>query len=300
MPVGFLSKSNISITDLAHGIRVAEIPGDGGVASAFILIVSISGLIPGTPCGVSILSPTTIPKNYTGTADGFGNASISTTWTRDTDDTHWLQSGGGAGIFPDGFWNLIITGNFTPTDNPYGGIDIQFGISDVISFTSDLNDPPTNPTHSNDTWDGSIGTTKLKFDITSTESPDSVAVVRDGVVVANVPYSGNGSYEYVDSVFSGGTYTYEFFAYKYPDSRSASSSSFSVSFGGVPTFEMIGSGGLDLGGSALFQFLVDPSGIYTLTPGKTHDTIYADTASGNATTNVKFPNPFVETAFIGD
>ena len=52
---------------------------------------------------------------------------------------------------------------------------------------------------------------------------------------------------------------------------------------------MIGSGGLDLGGSALFSFLVDPSGIYKLTVNKTHDTIYDNVAGGATTVNVKIP-----------
>ena len=45
--------------------------------------------------------------------------------------------------------------------------------------------------------------------------------------------------------------------------------------------------------------VADASGIYTLTPSKTNDTLYVSTINGNTTEDVKFPQPFVKTGFIG-
>lgn len=295
MPVGFLSKSGISITDLAHGIRMADIPGQRGACQSFILIISVTGLAPGTPCSVTILGPSNAPLINSGTADEFGNLSISTTWIRDTDDTHWLQVTYGAGIFPDGFWNITVTGNFTPIDNPSGGIDIQFSYTDVLLFSQDLTNAPDSPTHDDPNWDGNQGTINLHVDYanSSMEDPDSIAVVRNGEVVGTIPWvNGITSYDYTDVVFDAGDYEYEFIVYKYPDSRSALSSAFSVSFGGVPSITMTMSGGITFGGSAIVAFLGNPTGTYTIVKDKTNDTLY------NTDEDVAIPNPFIVTGFL--
>lgn len=52
----------------------------------------------------------------------------------------------------------------------------------------------------------------------------------------------------------------------------------------------------DVGGSAILQFIGSPSGIYTLIPGKTNDTLYDRT--GVQSIDVKIPNPHVVTGFI--
>lgn len=44
--------------------------------------------------------------------------------------------------------------------------------------------------------------------------------------------------------------------------------------------------------------LADASGIYSLTPGKTNDTVY-DNVNPPETIDVKIPNPFIKTGFIG-
>lgn len=295
MSIGFLSKSNISIADLAHGIRMADIPGDRGAIQSFILIISVNGLAPGTPCSVSILSPTNTPLNNSGSADESGDLSISTTWIRDTDDTHWLQVSHGSGIFPDGFWNVTVVGNFTPADNPSGGIDIQFSSTPVNTFTTDLIDTTHDPTHGDPNWDGSKGNIDLHvdYDNTSMEDPDSIAVLRNGEVVGTIPFvNGITSYDYTDVVFEAGDATYEFFVYKYPDSRSISTAPFTVTFGGAPSITMIMSGGITFGGSAIISFLGNPTGTYTIVKNKTNDTLY------NTDENVAIPNPFVVTGFM--
>jgi hypothetical protein len=56
------------------------------------------------------------------------------------------------------------------------------------------------------------------------------------------------------------------------------------------------SGSVSLG--TLNILLTNGSGIYVLTPGATHDTLYSSLRDGT-TRNVKIPNPFAKTGFIG-
>lgn len=56
------------------------------------------------------------------------------------------------------------------------------------------------------------------------------------------------------------------------------------------------SGSVSLG--TLNILLTNASGIYTLVPGKTNDTLYSSLRDGT-TRNVKIPNPFAKTGFIG-
>lgn len=62
-----------------------------------------------------------------------------------------------------------------------------------------------------------------------------------------------------------------------------------------------GYGGFNLGGSSLNDvvFMMNVSGIYTLVEGKTHDTLY-ERMTGITSQNVKIPDPFVKTGFIGE
>jgi hypothetical protein len=54
---------------------------------------------------------------------------------------------------------------------------------------------------------------------------------------------------------------------------------------------------INIGGAATFVFIGSPSGIYTLIPGQTHDTLYDRT--GQISIDVKIPNPFIETGYLG-
>lgn len=57
-------------------------------------------------------------------------------------------------------------------------------------------------------------------------------------------------------------------------------------------------GGISLGGTAALQIIADPSGIYTLVPGSTHDVLY-ERLTGIASQNIKIPRPFAKTHFFG-
>lgn len=287
---GFLSKSNISASDIANGIKMSEIPGDRGIVNSFLLIITNSGLSPGSPGYASILSPANPIVSESGPADEFGHVGISLGWLRITNDTIWGQVSGGGGLFPNGFWDLTVRGNISISG--WADIDISFSSTDVLGFTQDLTTGTDVPIPSDPSWDGNKGqvTLNVHYDDTLAEHPDSIAIIRDGVAIANIPLViGVKDYSFVDTVFAAGTYSYSAAVYKYPNSRSALSLAAPVSFGGPPTFELVGSGGFSLGGSAIFGFLVDPSGLYKLVIGKTHDTIYTNSGSSNDTVNVAIP-----------
>jgi hypothetical protein len=60
----------------------------------------------------------------------------------------------------------------------------------------------------------------------------------------------------------------------------------------------IGSG-MDLGGAAIIQAIGNPSGIYTLVSGQAYDTLY-ERIPVVSSQDVKIPDPFIKTAFVGE
>lgn len=61
---------------------------------------------------------------------------------------------------------------------------------------------------------------------------------------------------------------------------------------------VIGSGGIVLSGAPAITAILNPSGLYTIVPGQTHD-VLLDRQSGQTSVNVPIPNPFAKTGFIG-
>ena len=66
----------------------------------------------------------------------------------------------------------------------------------------------------------------------------------------------------------------------------------------LPEIAVRAEGGLVLGGSTPITLLRDVSGIYTLVPGKTNDTLI-DRQTGVASVDVKIPDPIWKTGYIG-
>ena len=57
--------------------------------------------------------------------------------------------------------------------------------------------------------------------------------------------------------------------------------------------------GIFLGGTSTLQFIGNPSGIYTVVPGKAYDTLY-ERIPAVTSQDVKIPDPFIITAYIGE
>lgn len=69
----------------------------------------------------------------------------------------------------------------------------------------------------------------------------------------------------------------------------------------TPDFDFVASGSVSFGGAAFVVGIVNPSGIYTVVPGKTHDTLYERNGTTTATTlNVMIPEPFVTLGYFGN
>ena len=58
-------------------------------------------------------------------------------------------------------------------------------------------------------------------------------------------------------------------------------------------------GGINLGGSPTLQFIGNPSGIYTIVPGKAYDTLY-ERIPAVTSQDVKIPDPYIVTAYVGE
>lgn len=65
-----------------------------------------------------------------------------------------------------------------------------------------------------------------------------------------------------------------------------------------PGVNVLGNGGLVLNGQVPLTLLVDVSGIYTIVPGKTNDTLY-DRQTGQPSVDMAIPNPRWKTGYIG-
>lgn len=57
--------------------------------------------------------------------------------------------------------------------------------------------------------------------------------------------------------------------------------------------------GIFLGGTSTLQFIGNPSGIYTIVPGKLYDTLY-ERIPAVTSQDVKIPDPYIITAYIGE
>lgn len=88
------------------------------------------------------------------------------------------------------------------------------------------------------------------------------------------------------------TQTETLFTFYLPEACSGAGSTSIVATGDGTQF----SGSVPLG--SLVILLTDHSGIYTLVPGKSNDTLYSSLRDGT-TRDVKIPNPFIKTGFIG-
>lgn len=253
--------------------------------------------------------------NFATGTDGDGAIALLRTYTISPpfdDDTRWEVTGPGAGItlvLPNGILGSLVRAVCNNTD---GTREIE-----LAWLALDVNDPgdfpgtdpppiPQNVTGADPSWDPDeqLGTVTLTWDDVADE--DGYVILRSlnggpFEPIGNVPADIT---EFTDYVDEEGDYSYEIQSYTYdggppggPAISDPSDPSPPVTVGGdTPDISITGSGGIDLGGTASFVFIGDPSGIYTLVPGKTHDTLYERTDVDSV--DVAIPNPFIETAYV--
>lgn len=302
MPLGSKSITGLTHDQANDSLPFASIPGDsGGPVSAVVLFVTGEDLPPSDGTITLQLFPT---GKFTNGTDSDGNISVTATLVNSGDDKSFNIAGGGAPVvFTEGFWKDDIRGVSNTIVGVYG-FSIQFSYYEFADFDPTLIDSPTNVTLVSSSWDAveEEGKVDLSFsyDNGNAENPTSLAVVRDGVFVGYVPWvDGTTDYTYSDYIFAPGDYVYEVYAYLYgaPNLISGPSASISVPIGaGLPDISAVGGMDIALDFTSSVIFISDPSGIYTLVPDKTHDTLYnrVDTTS----VDVKIPDPFIKTALV--
>lgn len=306
MALGFKAISELSHLQGYDGIPMKSIPGDsGGVVTDIVIIASGDDLTPNDPTISCSVYPSEDGESETGT-DINGSISATVTLLNSGDDINWFVSGGGSIELTAGLWDSVARSVINSL-NGSRGLSLQFLSLVVGDFDPDLNDPPENLDATDEAWDEEEekGTVELSFtyDNPTAENPIGFAILRDGVIVGSLPWvNGTTSYSYIDYVFAVGSYTYTIQAYRYSPSNQISPASNSVvatfSSSGLPDISVTGDINIDIDWSSSIVFIADPSGIYTLVPGKTDDTLYTHTTPD--TVDVKIPDPFIKTAFIGE
>jgi len=218
----------------------------------------------------------------------------------------------------DGFWSDGITLVASASANPPGPpapteltINQHF-FSFVVTPDTDFDgtDPPDDPTalELEETVDPDDAD-RLQITASWTNPPGNdelgffVERSLDGNIWEIRGFTTAGITEFVDGEVVDDTYFYRVRAFK-GDGNPANSgysnytAEESIDFQ-QPDIIIIGSGQVDIGGSSPLQLIGEPSGIYTLVKDKTHDTLYERQAGTTTSVNVKIPDPYIKTAFIG-
>lgn len=222
---------------------------------------------------------------------------------------HWTKAGGGGNCSP---WESSLRLATATGPYPFPGATCSFffnvDVLEPIDFTIGLTDTPHDLTAEDPTWDGEQGTTELTFqyDNADNEDPEGLTITRskDGgaedFVATVMWHDGQTEYTFTDYVFETGTYTYKIQSYKIaPNVLSPFSTPVIISFDGgtLPDISVTGDLILDISMTSVMTFISDPSGIYTLVPDKTHDTLY-ERLPAVTTIEIKIPDPFGKTGFV--
>lgn len=315
-----------SKTDLAN-LKIVDVPGGGGIGpDSFTISVSNAvALPPNDPSFSMTLNPSGAIASGT---DSLGQIGVLKVFSQvGTNGTvfGWSAGGGssssGTTTLPGGFWQ----GNINAAINGPGWTSAQVYISyscpdprSKTEFPNDLIDPPKPPQITvTEDWPGLTSPDKERVEITfqydnlDTENPDGFVVLRSDLVddpttdpalanvISSVPFDPlTNTYNLEDVILAGGRYTYWIQAYRMSDtSLSPLSEAAVVTVAGPPpSIAITGSGGMLLGGTATVIFMGDPSGIYTVIEGKTHDTLYQRTSVDHI--DMPIPNPHGITGYL--
>lgn len=299
---GFKQILDLSKAAVEAGIRVGDIPGDGGLGpTTMTIIVTSHGFTPNDFGASIIVVP---PIGFASGSDGSGDLGLAEDYGGTGDDKTFNVAFDGVWTFDDGFWQSTIV-VFPNQVGVLTDITIIFSNPDLDDFTEPEDEIPGNLTLISQSYevdeDKGEDTFSFTYQNTFNTDPTGFAITRDDVLVGSVPWTnGVTDYTYHDIVFTAaGLHAYKVYAYKYDDgSKSGPAGPLDVTFGGdSPDIIMIGSGGYTLGGGAIFVFVEDASGIYRIVANKTNDTLYD--RNTDDTMDVKIPDPFVDTGFIG-
>lgn len=232
-------------------------------------------------------------KSATGTDSNGAIGAVGSFTIQPGEDNIYDLSGGGSVELEDGFAQQearVFISDITGTRSIR--IDmLGLDVNDPGDWPG--SDPPADP--SDLTADEITEESVLLSWTNNGDDPTGFIIVRDDEGVASVPATKT---TYRDRVTSpAGTKNYKVIAYK-GTSKSGSSNTLPVTFTGAPDVNVVGSGGMVFDGVATVVLISDPSGLYTLVEGKRHDTLY--NRAGDPFIDVKIPNPFGKTGFVGE
>lgn len=321
----------VSVADLDEGINVVSMKGPAGMSPTDFTVFIVGHYPEGEPASIQMF-----PGGRIGTDDGgegiIGVTTFFTLMTIDDEEVYGM-SWDGTTFIPGGLWSGDIRASFAGPSSATFDITLQFYAldpSDPAEFPELLDELVNNPqileySFDAETEQGEVVIT-FEYENELLENPDGFVIKRahtagpvgscsgDGATVCEPgdPEStmiagtvlwvdGTTSYSFHDSVFATGDYTYWIIVYRYSPvgALSPDSPPTYISFDPEPSgvFTITGSGGVDFGGSPTIVYIEDASGIYTLINRKTNDSLY--NRIEDDILDVKIPDPFVRTGFIG-
>ena len=272
-----------------------------------------SGLTPGQFVSIQLFPSGKARQEFIGPD---GNISDTINIVNSGDDKTYDIAGGGSFTLPEGFWasqiRSVLAYDAGASPNATCWFVIQTGGFDPHNpeeFTVDETlDPPTDPALTEPVYDPELD--QWVFDLSWTNQEPELGTL---IEVQNSQIYQEGSVPIPDELYHERftnedppdlEWIFRFYHYVYSPTRRISppSDDLILTLGPTPPIDInhVMSGGLSIGGSATIFLLTDPSGIYKLVPGKTHDTIInrANEAGDAEEFDVKIPEPFAETGYL--
>lgn len=314
----------LTVTEANDGINVISMKGPGGMGPTAFVIIANATYPEGFPASIQLFPG----ERFTNDDLGNGVIGVTTTYVNTGDDETYGMSWDGNTFIAGGLWSGDIRVAFAGPEEALIDITLQFSSldpQDPLDFPNPLDEPIREPEITDPTFDEELNEGRLTFtfqyDNTLVENPDGFVIRRNHLTgssgggagqggidigdppaemyVASIPWiDGTVEYTFEDYVYDFGEYEYWIYVYKYPNFISPPSDPINVVFDAdVPDIIITGSGGVDFGGASTIVYIEDPSGIYTLVNHKTNDTLYNRIDVDPI--DVKIPDPFIKTGYIG-
>lgn len=301
MPEG--SVEGLTYQQAFDGIPASSFGGGVGPSVAVIFAFA-DGILP-VDCETCSIQE--FPGSKFAVGASGGSLVVLATLVNSGNDKNFNITGGGSVLITDGFWPSLIRSAVAAVniDDIICGFTVQWVSHDINSFAGPELTETTSPTeiidsnYDPDTEKGD-NTFTFTYDNAAAEDPTSFAVKRtdslgNSVLVGSLVFhAGQTDYQYTDySITAPGAYTYTLIPYKLSTSSKGPES---IAPGSEPDIAIIM--GLEFAEdfSSIIIALADPSGIYTLVPGKTHDTLYERTGVDHV--DIAIPEPYGRTSYV--
>lgn len=288
-----------------NAVNVTELLWDNkpfGPTTAVVFAIG-ENLTPGQFVSIQLFPGGEFASGFVGSN---GAISVVTTYTAN-DNTYKLYNGLS---YPNGWWGSQLRAVLSYSEEASPNASVRFtvqlggpGIADLV-LDPGLS-PPTNFQNTPPIFDPEDETSEFTLSWTNQEELP---------VVVTTTYPGGFVYEegmavypneqlpinFVNEVPPVANWTYSIRHFNPATSEVSAPTSIIITVqtsGPVPDIDHTMSGQIDLGDAATVVFIGDPSGIYTLMVGKTHDTII-DRITGQSPDNeldLAIPRPFVRT-----